>query len=110
MKQGLFGCAALALACSSTKPDDSAGPSPIFADAGPSTIFPDGRVDPTSTCVGEGGSAPVAQPVFARNMKGDKSWAETGWFSSPGLVDLNRDGKKEIVQGPQLRARSGRRS
>ncbi len=30
-------------------------------------------------------------------MKGDKSWAETGWFSSPGLVDLNGDGTLEIV-------------
>jgi hypothetical protein len=54
-------------------------------------------MDPTAACLDEGGSAPVAQPVFVRNMKGDKSWAETGWFSSPGLVDLNGDGKKEIV-------------
>jgi len=30
-------------------------------------------------------------------MKGDKSWAETGWSSSPGLVDLNGDGTLEIV-------------
>ena len=88
MKQRLIGCAALALACSSAEPSGGAGPS---------TTFPDAGVDPTPTCVGGGGSAPVAQPVFVRNMKGDKSWAETGWFSSPGLVDLNGDGKKEIV-------------
>ena len=88
MKERLIGCVALALACSSTTPNGGAGPS---------TTFPDGSVDPTTTCVGEGGLAPVARPVFVRNMKGDKSWAETGWFSSPGLVDLNGDGKKEIV-------------
>jgi hypothetical protein len=39
----------------------------------------------------------VAKPVRVRTLTGDKSWAETGWFSSPGLVDLNGDGKKEIV-------------
>ena len=88
MNQRLIGCVALALACSSAKPTGGAGPS---------TTFPDASVAPTPTCESEGGSAPVAQPVFVRNMKGDKSWAETGWFSSPGLVDLNGDGKKEIV-------------
>jgi hypothetical protein len=88
MKERLIGCVVLALACSSAEPTGGAGPS---------TTFPDGSVDPTNACAGEGGSAPVAQPVFVRNMKGDKSWAETGWFSSPGLVDLNGDGKKEIV-------------
>jgi hypothetical protein len=39
----------------------------------------------------------VAKPVRVRTLTGDKSWAETGWFSSPGLVDLDGDGKKEIV-------------
>jgi hypothetical protein len=34
--------------------------------------------------------------VFVRNIKS----GETGWFSSPGLVDLNGDGKKEIVASP----------
>ena len=65
--------------------------------AGPGSTYPDPRVDPTPTCVSEEGQQPVAEPVFVRNMKGDKSWAETGWFSSPGLVDLNGDGKKDIV-------------
>jgi hypothetical protein len=64
---------------------------------GPNVVYPDGSVAPTVTCVSEGGSAPVAMPVRVRTMTGDKSWAETGWFSSPGLVDLNGDGKKEIV-------------
>ena len=84
MKERLIGCVALALACSSAEPGGGAGPN---------TSFPDGSVAPTTTCESEGGSTPVAQPVFVRNMKSE----ETGWFSSPGLVDLNGDGKKEIV-------------
>ena len=40
-----------------------------------------------------GASAPVGAPRFVRNIE----TGETGWFSSPGLVDLNRDGRKEIV-------------
>ena len=56
--------------------------------------------------VGEGGSvtdrgpagrtapsAPVAVPRFVRNIR----TGETGWFSSPGLVDLNGDRKLELV-------------
>ncbi len=39
------------------------------------------------------GSAGGAAPRFVRNIP----TGETGWFSSPGLVDLNRDGRKEIV-------------
>ena len=64
---------------------------------GPNVVFPDGNVTPTSTCESEGGGAAVARPVRVRTLTGDKSWPETGWFSSPGLVDLNGDGKKEIV-------------
>jgi hypothetical protein len=64
---------------------------------GPNVVYPDGGVVPTATCLSEGGGAPVARPVRVRTMTGDKSWAETGWFSSPGLVDLDGDGKKEIV-------------
>ena len=36
---------------------------------------------------------PVATPRFVRNI----DVGETGWFSSPGLVDLTGDGRKEIV-------------
>ena len=64
---------------------------------GPNVVFPDGGVAPTAACESEGGSDPVAKPVRVRTLTGDKSWAETGWFSSPGLVDLDGDGKKEIV-------------
>lgn len=35
----------------------------------------------------------VAAPQFVRTI----ATGETGWFSSPGLVDLNRDGRLEIV-------------
>jgi hypothetical protein len=38
-------------------------------------------------------AARVAKPRFVRNIDA----GETGWFSSPGLVDLNRDGRREIV-------------
>jgi hypothetical protein len=36
---------------------------------------------------------PVAKPHFVRNIP----TGETGWFSSPGLVDLNGDRRLEIV-------------
>src|SRR5687768_17646357 len=35
----------------------------------------------------------VAKPRFVRNI----DTGETGWFSSPGLVDLDGDGRLEIV-------------
>ncbi|HEY1277905.1 MAG TPA: VCBS repeat-containing protein [Thermoleophilaceae bacterium] len=35
----------------------------------------------------------VAKPRLVRNI----ATGETGWFSSPGLVDLNGDGRREIV-------------
>jgi hypothetical protein len=59
--------------------------------------FPEGGIAPTAACLSEGGGDAVAKPVRVRTLTGDKSWAETGWFSSPGLVDLDGDGKMEIV-------------
>ena len=44
-------------------------------------------------CAAAGGRAPVVAPRFVRAI----ATGETGWFSSPGLVDLNRDGRLEIV-------------
>jgi hypothetical protein len=38
-------------------------------------------------------AAPVAAPRFVRNI----NTGETGWFSSPGLVDLNNDRRLELV-------------
>jgi hypothetical protein len=100
-----FGCigsiTVLAVSCGdSSKPESSgagAGAGGVGGGAGGSTSLADGAVAPTSACEAEGGGAPVQKPVFVWNAKGDKSWAETGWFSSPGIVDLDGDGKKEIV-------------
>jgi hypothetical protein len=44
-------------------------------------------------CKAAGGKAAVAKPRFVRRI----ATGETGWFSSPGLADLNGDGKLEIV-------------
>jgi hypothetical protein len=58
------------------------------ADAGRATARP-----AATTCIDQGGTKPVHRPTFVRRIKTD----ETGWFSSPGLVDLNGDGRLEIV-------------
>jgi hypothetical protein len=44
-------------------------------------------------CEAAAGTARVAAPRFVRTIAA----GETGWFSSPGLVDLNGDRKLEIV-------------
>jgi hypothetical protein len=49
--------------------------------------------DGSPACAPAGGHAPVQAPRFVRNIP----TGETGWFSSPSLVDLNGDGKLEIV-------------
>ncbi|HZO34407.1 MAG TPA: VCBS repeat-containing protein [Gaiellaceae bacterium] len=46
-----------------------------------------------TACTAAGGRAPVRRPTFVRNLP----TGETGWFSSPSLVDLNGDGRLEIV-------------
>src|SRR6476659_9149880 len=45
------------------------------------------------SCVDEGGTAVVRAPRYVRNI----ATGETGWFSSPSLVDLDGDGRLEIV-------------
>jgi hypothetical protein len=57
------------------------------------TTLADGAVAPSAACKSENGTAPVAMPTFVRNLNS----GETGWFSSPAVVDLDGDGKKEIV-------------
>jgi hypothetical protein len=42
---------------------------------------------------GVASARPVGKPRFVRNIAA----GETGWFSSPGLADLNGDGRPEIV-------------
>ncbi len=67
-----------------------------IVDTGPrpdSVTLEDGTVTPTATCKSGGGTAAVASPTFVRNLKA----GETGWFSSPAVLDLDGDGKKEIV-------------
>jgi hypothetical protein len=46
-----------------------------------------------ASCPAAGSAAPVAAPRFVRRIV----TGETGWFSSPGLADLNGDGRLEIV-------------
>jgi len=58
-----------------------------------SSVAPDGFVAPTPACQADGGGAPVAQPVFVRNLH----TGETGWFSSPAVVDLDGTGAREVV-------------
>lgn len=76
---------------------DSSSKAPSGDDGGPpregGTVLGDGSVVPTTSCKGEGGTAPVAMPAFVRNIAA----GETSWFSSPAVVDVDGDGKKEIV-------------
>jgi hypothetical protein len=57
------------------------------------SVFPDGSVTPTASCKAETSSGPVQAPTFVRNVKA----GETAWFSSPAIVDLDGDGKSELV-------------
>ena len=43
-------------------------------------------------CLSGQSSGPVAAPVFVRNIRG-----QTGWFASPLAVDLDGDGRREII-------------
>lgn len=57
----------------------------------PDLVYADGQRDPA--CQAAGGNAAVAKPVLVRNI----ATGETGWFSSPAVVDLDGDGHREIV-------------
>jgi hypothetical protein len=46
-----------------------------------------------ATCTDEGGSTAVSRPEFVMNL----SIGNTGWYSSPAVVDLDGDGSNEIV-------------
>jgi hypothetical protein len=61
-------------------------------DGPPSTVFPDAAVEETPTCTVAGGTDPVAEPAFVRNLPGN-----TAWYSSPAIADLDGDGRNEIV-------------
>jgi hypothetical protein len=75
--------AGLAAACSHGQ--GSGGSAGGDRDGG--TTFPDGGVVATAACQKGTGTAPVAAPKFVMNLQTD-----TGWFSSPAIVDLS-DGK-----------------
>ncbi|MDB4992829.1 MAG: Cell surface protein [Myxococcaceae bacterium] len=68
-------------------PDGSTSP----GDGG--TVLEDGAVAPTPSCVSENGTTAVQAPAFVRNVK----LGETGWYAAPAVVDLDGDGKMEIV-------------
>src|SRR4051812_25396181 len=51
------------------------------------------RPRPAKGCAPRRAPHPVRSPRFVRNI----DTGETGWFASPGLVDLNGDGRLEIV-------------
>ena len=48
---------------------------------------------PAASCSSGGGTGAVREPKLVRQI----ATGETGWFSSPGLVDLDGDGRLEIV-------------
>ncbi len=60
-------------------------------DAG--SVYADAAIAPTTACKPAGGTQKVVAPTFVRTIQ----TGETGWFSSPALVDLDGDGKKEII-------------
>ena len=64
-----------------------AGLSLTLTGASPAKTFASGG------CAPAGRHVAVKRPQFVRNI----STGETGWFASPGLVDLNGDGRLEIV-------------
>ncbi len=57
------------------------------------SVYPDGSVTPTASCKAETSGGAVQAPTFVRNVKA----GETAWFSSPAIVDLDGDGKSELV-------------
>ena len=63
------------------------------AGARDSSVASDGAVETTPQCQAQGGTAAVAQPTFVRNIK----TGETAWYASPAVVDLDKNGSKEIV-------------
>ena len=71
---GLVGCPS----------DSESGPGSASAD--------DDSVVPTAACVAGDGDVEVAEPAMRFNLQGN-----TGWYSSPAIVDLDGDGDMEIV-------------
>jgi hypothetical protein len=58
-----------------------------------SFTYGDPSIDETPSCKAAGGKGPMQAPTFVRNLQ----TGETGWFGAPAVVDLDKDGKNEIV-------------
>lgn len=65
----------------------------IASVAGADGAVAQGVAPPRCGAVPGAATGPVAKPRFARRI----ATGETGWFASPGLVDLDGDGRPEIV-------------
>ncbi len=78
-------------ACGGSSGDPGASGGGGGTDGG--TVLEDGAVAETPACKSENGTAAVQMPTFVRNVK----TGETGWFASPAVVDLDKNGTMEIV-------------
>jgi len=79
---GLLALAGSPYACSS---DDAGGDgNGGTPDRDGGTVLDDGGLEETTACAKGSGSAAVAEPAFLMNVN-----ADTGWFSSPAIVDLS---------------------
>jgi hypothetical protein len=63
------------------------------ADGRPTAAVQGHDVVAAVACTAQGHPHPVRRPRFVRNLP----TGETGWFSSPSLVDLDHNGRLEIV-------------
>jgi hypothetical protein len=63
------------------------------ADGGSVVYSGDAAVASTATCTAGHSSTSAQSPVFVRNIP----TGETGWYSSPAIIDVTGDGKPEIV-------------
>jgi hypothetical protein len=66
-----------------------------------------GGAPPAAICVAGATPGTLQRPVFVRTLD---RLGQTGWFSPPVVVDLNGDGKKEVVSasyGAAAHARDG---
>jgi len=89
---GILAAGVVVVAAFACGGDDSTGGTNGTSSSGGSTLG-DGSVAPSDACKSENGSAPVSAPTFVRNVK----TGETGWYAAPAVVDLDGDGKMEIV-------------
>ena len=86
-----------ALACNDETPRSGDGGTTGDSRQGDARPVPDGPprdfAAPTPACPSEGGSAAVQAPVHLKNIK----YTGTSWFASAAIVDLDGDGKRELV-------------